>query len=325
MSDRSLPLDVRGVTKRFGGASALQRLLPGRRHAAKRVRPVVNNVSFTIQPGEIFGVLGANGSGKSTLIRIISTLLLADAGQVSIFGHDVERDSMAARRLINRVSADPSFFRTMSAMENLLFFGRIYGLSSEEVRRKAPPILEGLGLERERAREPISNLSRGQQQKVAVARAFLTAPLLMLLDEPTTGLDPRSKRDVQRFVREAQRQHDATILLTTHDMEEAELLCDRIAFLAGGAIVAEGTPLELRRRVAHERGVELAGVSLETVFMELTGRSIQEDEENEDGSGQGSGSSGGAAFGAENEYGHGADAAPNRLTGSVQEKVGRRG
>jgi ABC-2 type transport system ATP-binding protein len=123
----------------------------------------------------------------------------------------------------------------------------------------------------------VKELSRGQQQKIAVARAFLTSPVLMLLDEPTTGLDPRSKRDVQRFVREVQHDHDATILLTTHDMDEAEALCDRIAFLVGGRIVAEGTSAELRAAVA--RGRPIADVDLEDVFMALTGKTVEEDEE----------------------------------------------
>ncbi|MBI2914147.1 MAG: ABC transporter ATP-binding protein, partial [Chloroflexi bacterium] len=111
---------------------------------------------------------------------------------------------------------------------------------------------------------------------LAVARSFLTSPVLLLLDEPTTGLDPRSKRDVQTFIQEVRREHDATILLTTHDMEEAELLCDRIAFLAGGRIVAEGTSVALRQRVA--RGRPLEEINMDTVFMELTGKSIEEDE-----------------------------------------------
>jgi ABC-2 type transport system ATP-binding protein len=134
----------------------------------------------------------------------MSTLLLPDSGDARVFGLDVVRESSDVRALINRVSADPSFFRNMSAVENL------------------------------------------QQQKIAVARSFLTSPVVMLLDEPTTGLDPRSKRDVQAFIRQVQSEHDSTILLTTHDMEEAELLCDRIGFIAGGRIVAEGTVLELR-------------------------------------------------------------------------------
>jgi ABC-2 type transport system ATP-binding protein len=193
-----------------------------------------------------------------------------------IFGLDVVRDAMKVRALINRVSADPSFFRNMTATENLLFFGRVYGVSPKEIRERLPGILRRLGFEWERALEPMSHLSRGQQQKVAVARAFLTSPTLMLLDEPTTGLDPRSKRDVQSFIRQVQRDHDASILLTTHDMDEAELLCDRISFISGGRIVAEGTPLELRQMVAEGRPI--GSINMETVFMELTGRSVEEDE-----------------------------------------------
>jgi len=270
------PLEVRGVTKEFrrGRLSRMASPRQKPRHVA------VDDVSFTVEPAEIFGVIGANGSGKSTLIRMISTLLLPDSGDISVFGRDAVRQPLAVRPLLNRVSADPSFFRSMSAMENLLFFGRAYGLEGSEVRSRSAAILERLGLERDRAREPMHRLSRGQQQKVAVARAFLTSPRLMLLDEPTTGLDPRSKRDVQRFVSEVRREQGVTILLTTHDMEEAEQLCDRITFIAGGRTVAEGTPLELRKEVAGGRPID--EVDMETVFMELTGRSIEDDEE-EDG------------------------------------------
>jgi len=274
-----IPLSVRAVTKSFGGGFDIAAKLPwnrGRRNGDSAPRRVVDRISFQVERGEIFGVIGANGSGKSTLIRMISTLLLPDEGDIRIFGMDVVKEAQPVRALINRVSADPSFFRNMTAMENLMFFGRVYGLSHAEVKEKTPEILRRLGFEWERALEPMSHLSRGQQQKVAVARSFLTAPVLMLLDEPTTGLDPRSKRDVQAFIREVQRDHDATILLTTHDMEEAELLCDRISFLAGGRIVSEGPPLELRRQVADGRPVE--EISMETVFMELTGRDLAEDE-----------------------------------------------
>jgi ABC-2 type transport system ATP-binding protein len=164
----------------------------------------------------------------------------------------------------------------MSAYENLLFFSRVYGLEPREIKKRSTEILDRLRMG-DRLTEPLLHLSRGQQQKVAVARAFLTSPVLMLLDEPTTGLDPTSKRDVQEFVLQVRNEHDATILLTTHDMDEADRLCDRIAFLAGGRIVAEGTPLELRLAVA--RGRPVADVSMETVFHEITGRSIEEDEE----------------------------------------------
>ena len=282
---RVAALEVREVTKVFGQSrwkTHWKTLTRRRKRTSRRDGPrrAVDRVSFTVEPAEIYGVIGANGSGKSTLIRMISTLLLPDAGQVRIFGHDAIREPMKVRPLLNRVSADPSFFRNMSALENLLFFGRAYGLAGRTVRTRSEEILARLGMERDLMREPMLHLSRGQQQKVAIARAFLTSPRLMLLDEPTTGLDPRSKRDVQRFVAEARREEGVTILLTTHDMEEAELLCDRIAFIAGGRTVAEGSPLELRVGVAGSR--PLAEVDMETVFMELTGRSIEEDEEEDE-------------------------------------------
>jgi len=275
---RPVPLEVSNVTKTFRRKRLAS--LAGRKKAKKPPRAALDNVSFTVQTGEIYGILGANGSGKSTLIRILSTLLLPDGGSVKVFGHDVVKEPGKVRPLLNRVSADPSFFRPMSAMENLLFFGRAYGMSGPEVRRRSAQVLSRLGLDEEHAREPMLHLSRGQQQKVAVARAFLSSPRLMLLDEPTTGLDPRSKREVQAFVAEVRRESQVTILLTTHDMDEAEQLCDRMGFLSGGKLVAEGTPLELRKQVAAGRPLD--EVDMEAVFIELTGRSIEEDEEEDE-------------------------------------------
>jgi ABC-2 type transport system ATP-binding protein len=267
--NRDEPLVVEHLSKSFGGG----RTLWGR---AKEAVRAVDDVSFRVERGEIFGMIGANGSGKSTLVRMISTLLTPDAGSIRVFGFDVQREELAVRRLMNRVSPDPSFFRNMSALENLLFFARIYGIGPVEIKRRSQEILGRLGIG-DRLHEPLTHLSRGQQQKIAVARAFLTSPVLMLLDEPTTGLDPASKRDVQQFVLQVREQHDATILLTTHDMDEAERLCDRISFLAGGRVVAEGTPLALRLQVADGRPV--ASISMEDVFLELTGKRLEEDEE----------------------------------------------
>ena len=266
----SIPLEVSELSKSFGGG----RMFPWQ----EKKEPIraVEDVSFQIKRGEIYGLIGANGSGKSTVVRMISTLLTPDAGSVSVFGFDIERDEMKVRRLINRVSPDPSFFKNMSSLENLLFFARIYGLGADEIKRKSFEILSRLDLG-DRLREPMLHLSRGQQQKVAVARAFLTSPVMMLLDEPTTGLDPSSKLEVQNFIREVRADHDATVLLTTHDMAEAERLCDRIAFLVGGRIVTEGTALELRSAIANGRPLE--EISMETVFLEITGKTIEEDEE----------------------------------------------
>jgi ABC-2 type transport system ATP-binding protein len=238
----------------------------------------IADVSMRVERAEIYGVLGANGSGKSTLIRLVSTLLTIDTGRAEVFGFDVERDEMAVKRLINRVSVDAAFFKKLSPYENLAFAARLYGLHAGDARREAVRILARLGISEKRMGSPIEQMSRGMQQKVAIARALLTSPTLLLLDEPTTGLDPRSKLEVQSFVEDLRATHDATILLTTHDMAEADRLCDRIAILDGGRLVAEDTPGGLKARVARETGLE---PTLDNVFMTYTGRSLDEDVETE--------------------------------------------
>jgi ABC-2 type transport system ATP-binding protein len=243
----------------------------------RRKPPVVaiENVSLRLERGTIHGILGANGSGKSTLIRLVSGLLTLDEGRVEVFGFDVERDELAVKRLLNRVSVDAAFFKKLSPMENLLFAARLYGLEAGRAKREATAILARLGIAESRLGRPVEQMSRGMQQKVAIARALLTSPTLLLLDEPTTGLDPRSKLDVQAFVEEVNRSHDATIVLTTHDLAEAERLCDRITILAGGRVVAEDTPEGLKRLVADRYGKE---PTLESVFMTFTGRSLDDDD-----------------------------------------------
>jgi ABC-2 type transport system ATP-binding protein len=255
---------VEHVTKRF---------VVGRE---RRVVDAVRDVSMTVDRGHIYGVLGANGSGKSTLIRLVSTLLTIDSGRVEIFGHDIERDEMAVKRCINRVSVDAAFFKKLSPYENLAFAARLYGLDAGEARAECTRILGRLGIAEKRLGRPTEQLSRGMQQKVAIARALLTSPMLLLLDEPTTGLDPRSKVDVQVFIEDLRDTKDAAIVLTTHDLDEADRLCDRIAVLDGGRVVADGTPAELKTRVARERGKP---PTLESVFMAYTGRSLDQDVE----------------------------------------------
>jgi ABC-2 type transport system ATP-binding protein len=248
-------LVARAVTKSF-------------KSSREGVRRAVDAVSLHVVRGEIYGLLGANGSGKSTLIRMFSTLLTPDAGDVRVFGLDIRNDEDAVKRLINRVSVEASFFKKLSAMENLVYAGRLYGVAPDESRAKALAILRRLGVDIGRVNEPLEQLSRGMQQKVAIARAFLTAPTLLLLDEPTTGLDIRSKREVQTFVRDLRDEHDATIVLTTHDLDEAERLSDRIGILHDGRLVAEGTADELRAR--H------GATALEDVFMSVTGRRLDD-------------------------------------------------
>jgi ABC-2 type transport system ATP-binding protein len=255
---------VEAVTKRF--------------KVGRKRRPVIAiaNVSLRLERGGTVGILGANGSGKSTLIRLVSGLLTLDEGRVEVFGHDIVREEMAVKRLINRVSVDAAFFKKLSPMENLLFAARLYGIDPGVARREAVTISERLGIASKRLGRPIEQMSRGMQQKIAIARALLTSPALLLLDEPTTGLDPRSKLDVQAFIEEIRKTHDASIVLTTHDLDEADRLCGRIAVLNDGRVVAEDSPEGLKRLVAERHGQE---PTLHNVFMTYTGRSLDEDVE----------------------------------------------
>lgn len=275
-------LVVENVSKRFGGRSKISL-----KRAKKPVKEVVavDDVSFKVGRGEIYGVLGANGSGKSTLIRLLATLLYPDAGSARIFGLDVVAEAAEVKKLINRVSVEASLFKKLSAMENLIYAARLYGLDIAGARRDIVTILTGLGISESRVRQPVEKMSRGMQQKVAIARALLTSPVLLLLDEPTTGLDPRSKKDVEQFVLTLRDTHDATILLTSHDMHEADTLCDRLAILDKGRIVVEGTPQELKD--AHRVRLGLHDEpSLEDVFMEVTGRTLDESDEEQDDEGE---------------------------------------
>jgi ABC-2 type transport system ATP-binding protein len=247
----------------------------------RKRKPVVavDDVSMRLERGEIYGILGANGSGKSTLIRLVSTLLTIEQGRVEVFGHDIVREEMAVKRLINRVSVDAAFFKKLSPAENLVYAARLYGLDAGAARREAVTILGRLGIAESRMGRPVEQMSRGMQQKVAIARALLTSPTLLLLDEPTTGLDPRSKLDVQSFIEELRATHNATIVLTTHDLAEADRLCDRLALLAEGRVVVEGTPDELKAKVARDHGLS---PTLDSVFMTYTGRSLDDDVEEQE-------------------------------------------
>ena len=247
-----------------------------RRDGRRKRRRVtaLRGVSFEVARGECVAILGPNGSGKSTLVRLLATLLLPDGGSARVFGHDAFRETRAVRRLVNRVSVEASFFKKMSAVENLSYAARFYGLRASETREEIPRILGRVGFPADRRGDPMEHLSRGMQQKVALARSLLTSPVLLLLDEPTTGLDPRSKLEVQDFIREVRTLHDATILLCTHDMIEAESLADRIGILDRGRLLF----LEPVDEVKERFGVE----TLEEAFFAATGRSFEEEQTEED-------------------------------------------
>src|SRR2546422_5030215 len=244
-----------------------------RTHMRRRRRRVaaLEGVTFTIERGECVAILGQNGSGKSTLVRLLSTLLLPDGGSAEIFAHDVVKESRAVQRLVNRVSVEASFFKKMSSEENLAYAARFYGIPPSQTRTKIPEILERVGFPIGRRHEGMEHLSRGMQQKVALARALLTSPVLLLLDEPTTGLDPRSKLEVQNFIREVWRSHDATILLCTHDLTEAEALADRIGILDRGRLLSLAPTDALKDEYDAE--------TLEEAFFAATGRAFEAEED----------------------------------------------
>jgi ABC-2 type transport system ATP-binding protein len=268
--DTGAAVDVRDLRKVFLRRDGRRALVLPRRRAV----PALKGVSFVLDRGECVAVLGQNGSGKSTLVRLLSTLLLHDGGTATIFGHDAFTESRAVRRLVNRVSVEASFFKKMSALENLGYAARFYGMTGRDTRAKLPGILRRVGFPADRTGEPMENLSRGMQQKVALARALLTSPVLLLLDEPTTGLDPRSKQEVQQFIREIRTTHDSTILLCTHDLAEAELLADRIGILDRGELLCLESVEELKLRYRAD--------TLEEAFFAATGRSFEDEHEEAD-------------------------------------------
>jgi len=237
----------------------------------KRRVPALVGLTLELARGECVAILGQNGSGKSTLVRLLSTLLLPDGGEARVFGYDVVREDKAVRRLVNRVSVEASFFKKMSPSENLHYAARFYGMGPSETSERIPMILGKVGFPPDRRTEPMENLSRGMQQKVALARALLTAPVLLLLDEPTTGLDPRSKLEVQDFIREMRAVHDSTILLCTHDLNEAESLAERVGILDRGKLLALETADELKARYGAE--------TLEEAFFAATGRGFEDEED----------------------------------------------
>jgi ABC-2 type transport system ATP-binding protein len=271
-------VEVEELRKEFRRGDGKKRRRPFRR---KRRVPALKGITFTMERGETVAILGQNGSGKSTLVRLLSTLLLHDGGTARVFGHDVFKEPRAVSRLVNRVSVEASFFKKMSSAENLSYAARFYGMSPRQTRKQIPVILERVGFPADRRSDSMEDLSRGMQQKVALARALLTSPVVLLLDEPTTGLDPRSKLEVQDFIREIRENHDSTILLCTHDLVEAEMLADRVGILHEGELIALAPADELKERHNAE--------TLEQAFFAATGvffedeKADDEDEKDEGG------------------------------------------
>ena len=213
-------------------------------------RTALDDVSFDVRPAELFGLLGPNGSGKTTLFRILSTLMVPSAGRALIMGSDVARDPATVRRQIGVVFQAQSVDEKLTAYENLWHQGHLYGLHGSDLKERAMTILARVGLA-DRASELVETFSGGMARRVELAKGLLHQPTVLLLDEPTTGLDPGARRDLWQYLRILRDQERVSVIVTTHLMEEAER-CDRLAILNEGKLVALGTPAELKHEIGGD-------------------------------------------------------------------------
>ena len=236
-TEPALAIDAREVTKTFRSG-----------WLRRRETAALRGASLRVERGAIFGLLGPNGAGKTTLLSILATLLVPDGGQARVLGLDVVREAAAIRRRINMASGRPSFLWSLRVEEILAFYGRLYGLSGERLRRRVGALIEQYELVPYR-RAQYSELSTGLKQRVALAKALVNDPELLFLDEPTLGLDPDVSVRVRSHIAALRREQGMTIVLTTHYMREAEELCDEIGFIKAGRILARGSPDALKRQI----------------------------------------------------------------------------
>jgi ABC-2 type transport system ATP-binding protein len=214
----------------------------------RKVKPVLQGLDLEVPPGTIFGILGPNGVGKTTLISILATLLRPDAGEVSVLGLDVLREMPRLRQRINLASGSDRFIWSLTVVENLKFYGRLYGLWGRPLSARVQELIELFELQPYRE-VPFDRLSSGLKQRLALAKALINSPQLLFLDEPTTGLDPVMAQRTRDEIRRLNRNTGLTILLTTHNMREAEYLCDEVAFLQDGRILARGSIPDLQTQL----------------------------------------------------------------------------
>ena len=229
MTTTPLAVEATGLVKTFGSNRA------------------VDGVDLRVEAGTVYGVLGPNGAGKTTTISMLATLLRLDGGEARVFGHDVRREPHVVRQLIGVTGQYASVDETLSATENLVVFGRLLGLSRTEAKRKSTELLERFGLS-EAARRPLRGFSGGMRRRLDLAASLIAQPPLIFLDEPTTGLDPRTRAQMWDTIRELVAT-GSTVMLTTQYLDEADQLADRIAVIDHGRVVAEGTSDELKASI----------------------------------------------------------------------------
>ncbi len=241
-------IEIRGLEKRYNGTNA------------------VDGLTLAVKEGELFGLLGPNGAGKTTTIKILSGLLEPTKGQVTVGGHSVTKERDAVRRLIGVCPQEMGVFPYLSGRENIRFFGDLHGVPKDRLAADVERLLDKMGL-KEDADRRVKTYSGGMKRRISVAAALVSDPRIAFLDEPTTGMDPQARRAVWDFIRELKGRR-TTVVLTTHYMEEAEALCDRVAIIDHGSLIALGTPEELKRANG--------AANLEDVFLKLTGRGLRE-------------------------------------------------
>lgn len=233
----------------------------------------VGGIAFSVRHGEIFGILGPNGAGKTTLIRMLSTLLRPHGGRGTVAGWDIRRHPRQVRRETGLVFQEPSLDYRMTAEENLVMHGLLYGIPRSTLQKRVTEALHFVKLE-DRRGLLVRNFSGGMRRRLELARAFLHDPPVLILDEPTIGLDPQTRRSIWDYLFRLRRMRRVTVLVTTHYMEEAEH-CDRLAIIDGGRLIALGSPAELCSRASEECGTTVS--TLEDVFLRLTGRSFRDE------------------------------------------------
>ncbi|NLG50739.1 MAG: ABC transporter ATP-binding protein [Chloroflexi bacterium] len=216
----------------------------------------VNQLDLQVASGEVFGFLGPNGAGKTTTVRLLNGVLSADGGSARVLGYDVATDALEIRRRTGVLTETPSLYEALTARENLLFFGDLYGLPESELPRRAGALLEEFGLA-DRADDRVGTYSKGMRQRLAIARALLHSPELIFLDEPTSGLDPAAARMVRETIQTLSQVEGRTVFLCTHNLAEAQLLCSRVGVIDHGVLQAVGTPQELASSLWQELTVEI--------------------------------------------------------------------
>ncbi|MCY9198304.1 ABC transporter ATP-binding protein [Bacillus atrophaeus] len=226
---------------------------------------IVKGISFTLEKGEAFGLLGPNGAGKSTTISMIAGLVPPDKGEITVGGCIVGKDTNQAKQKIGVVPQDIALYPTLTAKENLLFWGKMYGLTSAEAKKRAVEVLEYVGLT-ERAKDKIQTFSGGMKRRINIGAALMHRPELLIMDEPTVGIDPQSRNHILQTVKQLN-EEGTTIIYTSHYMEEVEYLCDRIGIMDKGDMIAIGTKTDLCTRLAGGTIIHLAVQSINDDFI----------------------------------------------------------